>query len=137
MTVSGRKPTPAMVKNLKGNTRLRGHTGTGVDGIGEIGEPPADWPSDLQAIWMSIVASAPPGVLTGSDRHLVGVVVKLLHQFHSSEHPGPALGAEVRRGLAELGLTPAERNRLSAPALEKEENPFLALKRDYLNSRPR
>lgn len=90
-----------------------------------IGEPPEHMGLYAQAIWHELVASALPGVLTGSERFMLEIACNLLSEYR--ENP-----IEFKVGkyphlvgiLARLGLSPADRQKLGVGKEEKDDNQF-------------
>ncbi len=94
----------------------------------EIGDPPDDMTPAAKACWLELVASAIPGVLTGSDRQMFEVACNLLAEYRI--RPADFSAAKVGRlvnCLSLFGLSPVDRQRLGAPAKPPEINPFLLL----------
>jgi phage terminase small subunit len=99
---------------------------------GEIGDPPA-WMDEAHArCWRDIVADAPPGVLSNTDRGLLALMVPL--RLHS-EGGDPFVTEDGKimetirvyndkrlalllRCYTELGFTPASRSKVQAKQVE-------------------
>jgi hypothetical protein len=127
MATRGRKPTATHLKVVAGNPGKRPLNEFEPEAAGDLGGPPADWTPDQKLLWWEVANSAPRGVLTGSDRLLVELAVRNLANVRSAgTELTAAQSAEMRRCLGEMGMTPSERARLSAPA-GKSENPFADL----------
>lgn len=127
MAIGGRKPTATHLKVVTGNPGKRALNKHEPKAAGEVGGPPADWTPEQKLLWWEVVNSAPDGVLTGSDRLLIELACRNLGQIRASgERMTAAQSAEMRRCLGEMGMTPSERARLSAPG-EKAGNPFASL----------
>lgn len=127
MASTGRKPTPTHLKVVTGNPGKRALNRSEPIPAGPLGSPPDGWTGEQKALWWEVVNAAPAGVLTGSDRFLVELAVRNLGAIRGSgEAMTAAQSAEMRRCLGEMGMTPGERARLSAPG-EKTGNPFAEL----------
>jgi hypothetical protein len=77
-------------------------------------------------MWREVVAAAPPHVLKQADRFLVELTVLLLAQAQaraSGADVSPGIATQLRQCLAEMGMSPSARSRLSVsePAAA---NPF-------------
>ena len=119
---------------------------------GELGDPPARLPADVVPYWLELISLCAPGVLQRSDRWCVELaarlmekaargpipqeVVDLVHQIKVDTTAADKLKAlllqdgitatelqTLRSLLAAMGMTPADRSRLSAP-VQKKRNPF-------------
>jgi hypothetical protein len=78
--------------------------------------------------WDEIVSLLPPSVLQATDRLAVELTARLIARFRSQDDADVSMAqvAQIRTALASLGMTPADRSRVSsvkAPVV----NPFLAL----------
>jgi hypothetical protein len=122
----GRKPTATHLKVVTGNPGKRALNHNEPAAAGDLGQPPSDWTPAQKALWWEVVNSAPAGVLTGSDRLLVELAVRNLAQVRAAAEITAAQSAEMRRCLGEMGMTPSERSRLSAPQ-PGASNPFAGL----------
>lgn len=92
-----------------------------------IGKAPPSLTKDEVKCWDELVYYSLPGVLSGSDRHIVEVTSKLLHEFRYPPSYGfdnPKL-AQLMRNLGLLGMNPVDRQRLGVQKPEKpKENDF-------------
>jgi hypothetical protein len=109
-----RKPTQLLV--VEGNLRPGRHAERALEPVVDIplGGPPRGWKPDGKALWWEIANAIPANVATKADRliveltcRLVGVMRKEPANFTS------AIAAQLRCCLASLGLTPADRSRVS------------------------
>lgn len=126
MAVRGRKPKPPALKVVGGNAGKRPINTDAPEGQGDIGEPPKYFRNkDARAIWDEVVAAAPEGVLTGSDRHLVELTCRLLAQARSIPVVDAPTATQLRCCLNEMGMTPSARSRLTVP--KAPSNPFADL----------
>jgi hypothetical protein len=102
---------------------------------GELGEPPNHF-SDLERdLWSEIAGMTAPGVLTSADRLLVELTTELLRRFRgwqraTGEYVEPLKPVELghlRACLGSMGLTPADRGRVSPSDAPKPEDPLAIL----------
>jgi hypothetical protein len=123
----GRTRTPTVVLERAGSFR-RHPERRRVDppSGGTLGLPPAAMTDDEKACWAELAAIAPVGVLSKGDRFIVEVIVKLMVEHRTEGLSGAKLTA-LTSGLAKLGLSPADRSRVSAVEATNETNPFLML----------
>jgi hypothetical protein len=99
-------------------------------GLGRLGDPPAHYTLEQIQLWNAIVARVPAGVLTSADCFIVELTVSLLGKLRAAdmqrfatadddvgrepvEEIKPPERAELRRCLASMGLTPADRTRVN------------------------
>ena len=84
------------------------------------GRPPRHLTTDQKKIWTEITKKTPEGVITAMDRISLEIVCCLLDRFRQA-NSGKAerlQGAELSalmRGLSSLGMTPADRSKVSVP----------------------
>jgi hypothetical protein len=102
--------------------------------VGEVGEPPAHLSPEEKAAWREIVDMCPPGVLALSDRLILEHGSRLLAQLRKDRtYIDSRLMLRLEGTLGRLGLSPADRSRVSAatkPAGSgKPANPFLRIRR--------
>lgn len=114
--MGGRKRTPTVMRMTMGNPGKRSLPTNEPIGIGELPGPPAHWKPDQKKVWHEIVSRLPLGVATGSDAGLVELTASLLIQARAANFEIPSsLAAQLRYCYAALGLTPADRSKLSVP----------------------
>lgn len=88
--------------------------------VAGAGNPPRYMTTDQKKVWREIVKKTPEGVITAMDRCTLEIVVTLLHRFReatsgkSERLQGAELSA-LMRGLSSLGMTPADRSKVSVP----------------------
>lgn len=80
---------------------------------GPIGNPPDGFNPTKKKIWSEVIDLIPPGVLQKSDRLIVEVVVMLTYELRTNEINMAGI-TQLRQALATLGMTPADRSRVSA-----------------------
>jgi hypothetical protein len=97
---------------------------------GVLGDPPNYFDEQLGDMWREIANYAPPGVLTSADRFLVEITSKLLHRFRSL-HPDDKLSpvelGHLRSCLGSMGLTPADRGRVTSAKPQQQKDPLDAI----------
>lgn len=89
---------------------------------------PAYFDEAQSAVWNEIVRLLPPSVLQATDRLAVELTSRLIARFRAigDADVNMAQVAQIRTALASLGMTPADRSRVSATKTPAA-NPFLAL----------
>ncbi len=117
-----------------------------------LGEPPGRLPVEIRAFWKEIESIVPAGVLKISDRWAVELAARLMYKavtgpnipailelaktaemdvaeirkLIQSQEIGSAELSTLRSLLSALGMTPADRSKLSVPT-EKPKNRFAEL----------
>ncbi len=95
---------------------------------GEFAKTPPEYFNTAQRdAWDEIISLLPDGVLQATDRMAVELVSRLMTAFRATDDADvtPAQATQLRTALATLGMTPADRPRVTItpkPAV----NPFLA-----------
>ncbi|WP_185749583.1 hypothetical protein [Stutzerimonas xanthomarina] len=96
------------------------------DTAGPLSAAPDHLTEQALECWQDIVASAPHGVITDSDRIALELAANLLAQFRTD--PGEFKSMRLVRLevlLGKFGMTPADRSRVSiAPRAKPSANPF-------------
>lgn len=89
---------------------------------------PAYFSEPQRAVWDEIVGLLPDSVLQATDRLAVELTARLVAHFRVTPDCDvtAAQVAQIRTALATLGMTPADRSRVSAPK-KAPTNAFLAL----------
>lgn len=90
--------------------------------------PPKYFDAKQKAVWHEIVGLLPPKVLQATDRMAVELTSRLVANFRAMDDAAVTMAqvAQIRTALATLGMTPADRSRVSA-VKTPAANPFLAL----------
>jgi phage terminase small subunit len=90
--------------------------------------PPSYFSPKQKAVWKEIVGVLPATVLQATDRMAVELVSRLIAHFRALPDEGVTASqvAQIRTALATLGMTPADRSRVSAKK-ETPSNPFADL----------
>jgi phage terminase small subunit len=128
--VGGRKRTPTKVLETRGSfiahpERKRSAEVKQVDGVGD----PPSYLSDLEKqCWHELVRISLPGVLTVSDRPLVEVASRLWGEMRNPDPRAEFIG-HARLGrfmvcLASMGMTPADRSKVTAAGPEPVDSPW-------------
>lgn len=81
-----------------------------------------------RGVWDEIVGLLPAGVLQATDRMAVELCARLMANFRIKDDGDVTMAqvTQLRMALAQLGMTPADRSRVTAPK-SAPANPFLAL----------
>lgn len=137
---AGRKPVPAALRELHGNPRQKPIPDE-PEGVGDLWAPPAYMDEEQRAQWDYVLAHAPPGLLTGTDRAIVAAYVNAIVEYEralvqvrsmgqvvktkdGNAIQNPFLGIMNRQALlmakfgSELGFSPAARASLGSRAPE-------------------
>lgn len=90
--------------------------------------PPGYFSDAQRVVWHEIVAALPPSVLQATDRMAVELAARQVAYFRVTPDPDVTAAqlAQIRTALAVLGMTPADRSRVSAKKAPKV-NAFAAL----------
>jgi phage terminase small subunit len=89
---------------------------------GPLGEPPEYLTETQKAIWHELAEQVPAGVLTIADRILVEITVKLIARLRDpNERLKAAETNQIIACLARMGLTPADRSKISAKPKHREQ----------------
>jgi len=105
-----------------------------------LGNVPSRLPADVVPFWLELAAMVIGGVLTFRDRWAVELAARLMEKA-VRETPDPEEKitsselSTLRSLLAALGMTPADRSKLSVPT-EKAKNPFTDLAQEARAPRP-
>ena len=119
-----RKPTNLHVVQGTYRKDRHGNRGSEPEIIEPLGGPPEGWPIAAKLLWAELSDLIPAGVAGKSDRLTFELLCRLVGTMRSgTEALTPALAAQIRTTCAVFGLSPADRSRVSAPRLPKE-NPF-------------
>ena len=90
------------------------------------GDPPPVFNKAMKGIWIEIVSLIPSGVLQRSDRILLEVICHLINDLRTGQSTVASI-AQLRMALASLGMTPADRSRVSAAPQEPLNDPLAFL----------
>jgi hypothetical protein len=80
---------------------------------GPLGDAPKDWPAPAKVLWHEIVDLAPGFILAKSDRIVVEGLCRLVLQMPTKPFNCAVL-SELRRYLGLLGMSPADRSRVTS-----------------------
>lgn len=88
--------------------------------------PPKYFTAKQKAVWTEIVTALPASVLQATDHIAVELAARLIANFRAQPDTEvtSAQVAQIRTALAVLGMTPADRSRVSTKK-ETPSNPFL------------
>lgn len=97
-----------------------------------LGSPPEQLSAEEKAVWLELADIAPAKVLTGADRWLVEVCCRIMARLREDGiggRDGVSVGelSQLMAGLRTMGLTPADRSKISVPQDAEEANPFSEL----------
>ncbi len=93
--------------------------------IGDIGEPPAHLDDAVRACWVEIVGLCHPGVLCTADRLVMEHTSQLLAQLRASSwQVHPTILIRFEASLGKLGMTPADRSKVSAAKPKEAYDPL-------------
>ncbi len=87
-----------------------------------VGEPPEKLSAAEQEAWRTIVSECIEGVLGEADRQLVAMAAKLMVLVHKEDYQHQQWTL-FNKCLAQLGMTPNERSKISVPK-KKPKNKF-------------
>jgi len=96
---------------------------------GEFNPAPPEYFTEPQRnVWHEIVAALPPTVLQATDRIAVELAARQVAYFRVMPDADVTAAqlAQIRTALAVLGMTPADRSRVSAKK-ETPKNPFASM----------
>ena len=88
---------------------------------GALGNPPECFDAVHIELWNEIQAEVPARVLTSADRTLVEIVCRLKLKLRTGKIHGGELSV-LASCLTRMGLTPADRSRISIPKQEEDPN---------------
>ena len=116
-----RKPTKVLelngtFKNTPKRKKARENEPVVEEGIGKH---PCFLNEEQIAAWNWIVSVAPEGVLTSADAPFVANLSVLQAQIMTGDAPMGAYGL-LQAGLGKLGMTPADRSKVSVPQKPKQ-----------------
>jgi hypothetical protein len=89
---------------------------------GQLGRPPKHLANDEKKTWRELARISPPGVLTNSDRWFAEMAVRLMTRVRQGTARTMEF-SQLVQCLAKMGLSPADRSRVSAvPPPTKEDH---------------
>jgi hypothetical protein len=74
--------------------------------IGTVGNPPKYFSTAEKKVWKELTTSIAPGVAGSSDRQVIEMAAKLLHQFRTDPDMQASRLAILMQLLSRLGLDP-------------------------------
>jgi hypothetical protein len=122
-----RNPAPSADELALHPGRYRDRASSPVP-AGPLGDPPGHLGPAQRTAWQELATQIPEGVLTIADRIFVEATCHLIAKMRS-EHfePTPAWFTALASGLGRMGLTPADRSKISVPSAPQPEDPFADL----------
>jgi hypothetical protein len=87
---------------------------------GPLGDPPEYLSPAAQSVWHELAGQVPEGVLTIADRFLVEIVCRQMARLRAGEELRAAETNQIISCLSRMGLTPADRSRVSVPKPPEE-----------------
>lgn len=82
--------------------------------VGEIGDPPDHLDELARDAWRELVKHAHAGVLCAADRPFMEYAAKVWAQIKASPEVDPKLGIRFESIIGRLGMSPADRSKVSA-----------------------
>jgi hypothetical protein len=92
----------------------------------KLGSPPKSFTDEQKKLWHEFAKIVPPGVSTYADRWAVEIVVCAMAKFRAGTISGTETG-HLTSLLSRFGLTPADRSRVVATLVPKEESEWAEL----------
>lgn len=91
---------------------------------GSVGSPPKYFDAALKKVWKELSSSIPTGVAGSSDRQVIEMASRLLHQFRTDPLMQSSRLAILMQLLSRLGLDPQARTRLQVgqPPAQKTDD---------------
>lgn len=116
-----RKPTTLLEASgaLAHDPKRHAHRVTEPKPTEALGPAPKHFTPAQKKIWKELVSIAPKGVLFHCDRWVVETACLLMERLRSSSFNTSDI-AQLRSCLATLGMTPADRSRVSAANDDKQ-----------------
>ena len=125
-----RKPTKIL--ELKGAYKRNPSRRRGAEPTpsAPLGPPPPHLDDDTKAVWQELVEILPPGVLWSSDRVMLEIASCLLVEYRRDPAGFQTSRLSQLRGcLGSLGLSPADRSKVSVPDAKKTDDPWDAFRK--------
>lgn len=94
---------------------------------GDIGPPPAWFDGESAAVWIELVTTCHAGTLCAADRLYIEFAVGVVLQMRMAQKQrrfDASLAARYMAVLQKLGLTPADRSRVSVISKDDAADPF-------------
>lgn len=92
--------------------------------VGDIGPPPEYLSPAVAAAWTALVTHAHAGTLCASDREFMEYAAKIWAEIKASETVDPKLGIRFEACIAKLGMSPADRSRVSVIKPKEQQNSY-------------
>lgn len=97
-----------------------------------LGDPPAHLDEAARDAWVELVARAHAGTLCAADAPFLEYAAKVWAQVKASDCVSPALGLRFEQVCAKLGMTPADRSRVSVQKPQGAESKFARFAAGYV-----
>lgn len=91
---------------------------------GDIGDPPEHLSEIERGCWLELVALCHEGVLCSADRPFMEYGARVWAQLRSDESIDPKLGIWFETVCARLGMTPADRSKVSGRKKDGGKDPY-------------
>jgi hypothetical protein len=91
---------------------------------GDIGDPPAHLSDGERLCWIELVGLCHEGVLCAADRPFLEYGARVWNQLRSEQDIDPKLGIRFETVCARLGMTPADRSKVSARKKDGGKDPY-------------
>lgn len=122
--MSNRK-TPSHLKLAKGSYRPSRHGGIGEPRKTTYPDTPKYFDGDLEEIWEQTKAYLEPlEYVDLTDIFALEIYCKLLHESRTNPDTTATKLTLLRLTAADLGMTPASREKMPKPIKKKADNPF-------------
>jgi hypothetical protein len=120
-----RPRTPTIVLESRGalahDAKRYAHRASEPKPTDPLGTPPPHLTKEQKKVWKELASTAPPDVLTVCDRWVVEAAVLLMTRVRTGIFNTADI-AQLRSCLASLGMTPADRSRVSVSRPEINPN---------------
>lgn len=111
---------PTVVKELRGTLQPCRTNPDEPKPAEPLGDPPAHLARDEKAVWRELIRITVPGVLTIQDRLIAETLCLLVAKMRRRESMQGAERAQLTACLSKMGLTPADRTRVSVVPYKDE-----------------
>lgn len=91
---------------------------------GDIGDPPEHLNEIERGCWLELVALCHEGVLCAADRPFMEYGARVWAQLRSAQDIDPKLGIRFETVCARLGMTPADRSKVSGRKKNAGKDPY-------------
>ena len=116
-----RPRTPTALKVVKGTDQPCRINKDEPKNLKPLGAAPEYFTDEQLAVWNEFVAKAPDGVLAECDFSILECAVLQMWRIRQGDFSASDM-SQMRGFLASLGMTPADRSRVSVASAKKPEN---------------